>query len=70
MSNELAKIVKALQTQEIIAIPTESIYGLSCVITPEAVTKIINIKQRSNSKGFIIVSSKLDHFLPFIDETK
>lgn len=63
-------IVRLLQQCKIIAIPTESIYGISCIIEPELISKITTIKKRGTDKGFILVSGKINHLLSFVDTKK
>ena len=57
-----------LKKQQVVALPTESIYGLSAIVTPKTVNKIIALKKRSLEKGFIVISRKLTHLMPFIDQ--
>ena len=63
------EIIDNLSCGNIVAIPMDSIYGISCVIKKEVVQRVIKIKQRDLEKGFIIISSVFEHFEPFIDET-
>ena len=63
----LAKMIHLLQNGKTVALPTESVYGLSCILTPDAVQKVMKLKQRDASKGFIILSSQIEHLLTVID---
>ena len=63
-------IVRLLQQRKIIAVPTESIYGLSCLIDAKVVSQLIAIKKRDIAKGFIIVSGKANHLLCFVNTKK
>ena len=67
---KVSTIVQLLQQRKIIAIPTESIYGISCIIEPDLISKIITIKKRNIAKGFIVVSGKINHLLSFVDTNK
>jgi len=50
------KIVDYLNLGKIIALPTDTIYGLSCDATDKkAIRKIIKLKKRNSSKGMIIL---------------
>jgi len=50
-----------------IAYPTESVFGLGCDPLDEiAVSKILQLKQRSVSKGLILVASSLEQLQPFL----
>lgn len=51
----------------VIAYPTESVYGLGCDPTNlAAIKKILSIKNRSKSKGLIILVSKIEQALPYL----
>ncbi len=50
----------ALENGEIIAYPTEGVYGFAAdAMNPLAVEKLLSMKQRSSSKGFIVMSASL-----------
>ena len=58
---------KFIRAGDVIAYPTESVYGLGC--DPQnliAVNKILQIKQRSSSKGLIIVAANIEQAFPYI----
>jgi len=50
-----------------VSVPTDTVYGLSCAIDEMAVKKLIDIKKRDTSKGFIIISSNINHLLKYIN---
>lgn len=51
----------------VIAYPTEGVYGLGCdPFNAEAVNRILDIKQRSVSKGLILIADDYSRFKPFI----
>ena len=51
----------------VFAYPTESCYGLGCnPSNPEAVERIIKLKQRSSRHGLILVADDVSRFEPFI----
>ncbi len=55
---DLSIAVEALKSGGVIAYPTESCFGLGCDPTkPEAIKKIISIKQRSADKGLILIAA-------------
>lgn len=57
--NDISKIVKMLKEDKVIAMPTDTIYGFSCLATSDiAIQKIYKFKQRNNSKQFILLVSK------------
>jgi len=51
----------------IIACPTEAVYGLSCdPLLPEAIERLLELKQRSAEKGLILVASDLSQLSPYV----
>ncbi|KEI34862.1 TsaC protein (YrdC domain) required for threonylcarbamoyladenosine t(6)A37 modification in tRNA [Francisella sp. W12-1067] len=68
LTKDIDKIIACLMAQEIVSIPTDTVYGLSCIIEPKVVNKLIKLKQRSSSKGFIIISHSFEHLLQYIDK--
>ncbi len=67
--NDLEKLVFLLKAQKVLALPTESVYGLSTILESDAVAKIVALKKRSANKGFIVLSSNIEHLLRVIDQT-
>ncbi|WNC72419.1 Sua5/YciO/YrdC/YwlC family protein [Thalassotalea psychrophila] len=62
---------EAFEAGGIIAYPTESVFGLGCDPDNQlAVEKLLQIKQRSVSKGLILLASNYSQLLPFIDDSK
>ena len=52
----------------VIAHPTDTIYGLACLANnPSGIQKIIELKKREISKGFILLASDIGYLLPYID---
>lgn len=55
--------VRALRQGELIAYPTEAVWGLGCDPQNElAVRRLLQLKHRPMSKGLILVASDLDQF--------
>ncbi|MFZ9035097.1 MAG: L-threonylcarbamoyladenylate synthase [Francisellaceae bacterium] len=65
--DNIEKTINLLQDNKIIALPTESVYGLSCCVNPEAVNRLLKLKSRARDKGFIIVASDISLLMPYID---
>lgn len=64
----IQQIVEQLKQQQVVAYPTEAVFGLGCnPNSEEAVNNLLKLKQRSIDKGLILVSPNLDFLLPFID---
>lgn len=63
----LHRAVATLDAGGIVACPTEAVYGLSCdPLDPEAVQRLLAIKQRPQAKGLILVASRLSQLDPFL----
>lgn len=57
-STEIETAVTHLQQGDVIAYPTEAVYGLGCdPFNQTAVNKILQLKQRSVDKGLILIAS-------------
>lgn len=51
----------------IVAYPTEAVYGLGCdPANPDAVERLLALKQRPRHKGLILVAADLEALLPWI----
>lgn len=63
------QIVEKLKDNQVVAYPTEAVFGLGCNPNSEqAVRSLLTLKQRPESKGLILIAPHLDYFLPYIDE--
>ncbi|WNO59710.1 Sua5/YciO/YrdC/YwlC family protein [Rheinheimera sp. MMS21-TC3] len=66
----LSQVLQALHQQEVIAYPTEAVYGLGCDPDSEAaVLRLLTIKQRPVEKGLILIAANYGQLLPYIDES-
>ena len=55
---ELQQAVSCLRQGQVIAYPTESVYGLGCdPFDRAAVRKLLSLKERDLGKGFIVIAS-------------
>lgn len=55
----------------VIALPTDTIYGLSCL--PEniaAISKILDLKHRSAAHGLLLVAPFIEYFVPYVASAK
>ncbi|WP_367678299.1 Sua5/YciO/YrdC/YwlC family protein [Buchnera aphidicola] len=58
-----------LNSENVIAYPTESMFALGCDPSSEiAVKKLLNLKKRSIEKGLILVASNFDQIKMYINE--
>ncbi|MCX8589092.1 MULTISPECIES: Sua5/YciO/YrdC/YwlC family protein [unclassified Gilliamella] len=66
----IKEIDDLLKKGEVVAYPTESVFGLGC--DPDcqtAVTKLLDLKRRPIEKGLILIASHYDQLIPYIDES-
>ncbi|MDD3013577.1 MAG: L-threonylcarbamoyladenylate synthase [Candidatus Gastranaerophilales bacterium] len=68
--NELIKIHNALsKTDGVIAFPTDTVWGIGCLVeNKDAVDRIYHIKNRSKIKPLILLGSKIDYLVPYLNE--
>ncbi|OOF58059.1 Sua5/YciO/YrdC/YwlC family protein [Rodentibacter myodis] len=65
---KLQQITAILQQNQVIAYPTEAVFGLGCnPFSESAVKKLLDLKQRPIEKGLILVAPSLRYFDAFID---
>ena len=63
----LAETLNTLRSGGTILYPTDTVWGLGCDATnPEAVARIFEIKQRSDSKSLVLLASDLDMVAKYI----
>ena len=66
----LNEALKTLRDGGTILYPTDTVWGLGCDATnPEAVAKIYEIKQRSDSKSLVLLASDLDMVAKYVKES-
>ncbi|MFA6989175.1 MAG: L-threonylcarbamoyladenylate synthase [Candidatus Gastranaerophilaceae bacterium] len=66
-SNEINLIKDILNNNGVIAIPTDTVWGLACL--PDKITavkKIYNLKGRNEKKPLILMSSDVKYLIPYI----
>ena len=69
--DSLGSVVNSLKKGEVVAYPTEGVWGLGCdPSNEEAIKKLLNLKGRSESKGLILIGSSLEQFSKFIEVEK
>ncbi|MDO8860069.1 Sua5/YciO/YrdC/YwlC family protein [Haliea sp. E1-2-M8] len=65
---QLRAAVHALAEGGVIACPTEAVWGLSCdPDNPDAVTRLLYLKQRPVEKGLILVAADIDQLAPLLE---
>jgi L-threonylcarbamoyladenylate synthase len=66
---ELAKAIKALKVGEVIAYPTEAVFGVGCdPDNSQAIALLLALKQREKSKGLILIAADYQQLLPYVDD--
>ena len=63
----LQQIAALLRQDQVVAYPTEAVFGLGCnPLSESAVKKLLNVKRRPIEKGLILVAPHWDFLRPFI----
>lgn len=73
MNNEVSPvnntIIEALQNNQVIAYPTEAVFGVGCDPDSEsAVMALLELKQRAIEKGLILIADNYEQLKPYIDD--
>jgi len=67
----ISNAITALHQQQVIAYPTEAVFGLGCdPLNEEAVQRLLNIKQRPIEKGLILIAADLSQLDDYVDLSK
>ncbi|AGH80073.1 ribosome maturation factor [Psychromonas sp. CNPT3] len=68
LKTSLTNALKVLNNQGVIAYPTESVFGLGCdPDSPDALQKILKIKQRPAHKGLILIAANTKQLQDYAD---
>ena len=63
----VSEAVRCLRAGEVIAYPTEAVYGLGCdPLDAHAVLRLLALKDRPMEKGLILIASDFQQLQPFI----
>ena len=63
-------VLRALQQEEVIAYPTEAVFGLGCDPDSEkAVNALLALKQRPWQKGLILIAANYEQLKPYVDDS-
>jgi len=66
---KVRRLAKQMRAGGVCAYPTEAVWGLGCdPFNLSAVSRILALKQRSMSKGLILVAADIQQFEPFLSE--
>lgn len=65
------EIITLIKQQEVVAYPTESVFGLGCdPDSQQAVEALLQLKRRSWEKGLILIAANYQQLLPYIDDSQ
>lgn len=68
---ELVATVAALHAGQVIAYPTEAVFGVGCdPDNNDAIALLLQVKQREKAKGLILIAADYQQLLPYIDDEK
>ncbi|QCI27307.1 L-threonylcarbamoyladenylate synthase type 1 TsaC [Buchnera aphidicola (Therioaphis trifolii)] len=71
MNKYFSKYIDILNNGNVIAYPSEAVFGLGCDPNNDnAIKNLLKLKNRKKNKGFILVASYYDQLLPYINENK
>ncbi|HFZ8996863.1 TPA: L-threonylcarbamoyladenylate synthase type 1 TsaC [Citrobacter freundii] len=69
-TDAIAAVVDVLNKENVIAYPTEAVFGVGCDPDSEkAVTRLLELKQRPVEKGLILIAASFEQLRPYIDDT-
>jgi L-threonylcarbamoyladenylate synthase len=67
---DTAAAVERLHAGQVIAYPTEAVYGLGCdPFNETAVRKILDLKGRSEAAGLVLIASDFEQLQPWVGKT-
>lgn len=65
----ISKALEALNNKDVIAYPTEAVFGVGCDPDSEtAVMRLLKLKQRPVEKGLILIAANFEQLKPYIDD--
>ena len=66
----IAAAVAVLENKNVIAYPTEAVFGVGCDPDSEkAVSRLLELKQRPVEKGLILIAANFEQLKPYIDDS-
>lgn len=70
MNQSIEKAVAFLKQGDVIAYPTEAVFGLGCdPFNEAAVRKLFHVKQRPFEKGVILIAASIEQVEPYVELT-
>ena len=69
--NNLEQILDKVKQNQVVAYPTEAVFGLGCNPNSEqAVKLLLDLKKRPEEKGLILIAHNIELLRPYIDESQ
>ena len=66
-TDPIAAAIEVLQQENVIAYPTEAVFGVGCNPDSEtAVMRLLELKQRPIDKGLILIAADFDQLAPYL----
>jgi len=66
-TDDIARAAAVIREGGVIAYPTEAVYGLGCdPRNPDAVRRVLAIKERPEHKGLILIAASVDQLADFV----
>jgi len=62
-------VANILNNGGVVSLPTDTIQGLSCLPFSKSLIRLVELKQRSTNKGLILISSNINHFKDYVENT-
>ncbi len=69
LSVKLQETIHYLRQGKIVALPTESVFGLSCRVDKTCMKKLLKLKQRSATKGLILLGGSWTQLARYVDNS-
>ncbi|WP_201530415.1 L-threonylcarbamoyladenylate synthase, partial [Psychrobacter sanguinis] len=67
-TDSVIQAAKWLKEGQLLAYPTESVWGIGCDAYDEAaVQRILSIKQRLQAKGMIVITDSAERLMPLLE---
>ena len=71
ITHSVVQAAQWLKEGELLAYPTESVWGIGCdAYDKAAVQRILDIKQRPQAKGMIVITDSAERLAPLLDALK
>jgi L-threonylcarbamoyladenylate synthase len=69
LSAKRIRVIDCLKQDKIVALPTESVFGLSCRVKEICIQKLIRLKRRDATKGLILLGGSWEQLSHYVDQS-